>query len=1080
MTWIRHAARDQQGQLSILRHPPTTLHLRERKSPVAGKNQLGQQIRQKSGKSNIPTPDHRGQSSHQTNTSSFESVAEVKPGKSWLKQWFGSWFPDSKVEATVTSPKLPSKPEQTTDFETGSTSKDSTELAKRTIEEVETSSGGFWQALTSIPSWLNGKKVESAKLERAVIPQAERDETHKPSTFTRAINFVASAVRMADTATLGTISELAGTTKDVGEGLVGFFTGKDFAGHTKQFLAHKGTSFPSINDLEFQMMFGNIARLLASDPNQLDSEFQTIEIPTIEIDQGLITPLRVKGLKFRARLAPYPKDCSMIQKQQFQRAIEIEDLQCTVDLPRADQMPATLDISLPNGTLSIGSNIASAPGITDIGRLILSSDNASLPFDHTAIQIKADNLRVGFKKLNSATPFDPSAPTSLEAPGVLGFNDGAAEFKDICIATPLSLLRKAPDQTTVFQCGGFKLTNEISRDVMVNMRTIDVSSLDPQLCGPLKLDIGLDIRKVRNFPGASFIPKFLLNAQIDCEVSAELNKGELDFKKLKSGIKFKSAGTNWWSRKLTDWLNEIISSDKTTLVTGKDGKPKIRFFIPNPLKKIFGSIPLLGRIIPTELSIPLELSLPIKGLCPSPDNQGKVVVVDLLSNVVQGLLMGWFQIPGKAQLVQKDHELLCTAAASGNITVSKALTTIAGELESSGHSGQALRIWQAIPTSHFAQISLEDTQLSSEIINTMAHRMVEVDPDKAIALYGLALKGTPVGPLPENYDAEAVMTAAQRLDLTKPNEKAVALDVLEFLAMARPQGSAFAKLNQLFRSGQYPQARISGLLAKVIHLPPYADNLSHQASLLEEMEPSMGDAITEALINLPTHALTRQYGISAEETAAHFEPLMLKYHQEVQAARMYQNIHNAAKAGKILEDCIKQDDEGASAALKERLTSEVFHGSYGTPRYISGFQLLMDLDRKTLSPKLEQTRQHMLKILWRETRNQSIKWPGLSTEQETSTPAAQYQNAAARLFSIPEKDADSPDKLFETLSGIHRDMTEARGALPPSDQGLAQLLQFEQLVNSLMVETRMHMEALRFMEAEQPAQRTHGQQKKNP
>ena len=578
-------------------------------SSIAGKNQLGQQIRQKNGKSNIPSPDQTDHKPPQETPPSFESVAEVKPEKSWFGNWLGGLFSDNKVEATKASPKLPANTtpvsSQTTELdkrltqkvETETSSwldslpllpqlwggssvskledsnispelpsqevepgqKDRTELTGRTIEEVEATSGGLWKTLTAIPSWLKGKKVESATTEKGVIPLAERENAYQPSALTRAVNFVVDAVKMLDTATFGAISEVTGTVRGLAEDALTYVTGKGFAGNTKQFLEGKGTRFPTMNDEQFQAMLGSIAQLLASNPDNLDSKFQTIEIPTIEIDQGLITPLRVKGLKFKARLAPYPKDCSLIQRQKFQRAIELEDLECTVDLPRADQAPATLDISLPKGVLSIGSNIAATTGITDLGRLLTSGQNESLPFDHTAIQIQADALRVGFRKLNSATPFDPSAPPSLEAPGVLGFNEGAAEFKDVCIATPLSLLRKAPDQTTIVQCGGFKLTNQVNRDVMVNMRSIDASSLDLQLSGPVKLDIGLDLSKLCCFPGImSMLPKFLVDAQVDCHANVHLHKGELDIKQAKSGLTFTPTGRNWLSKKVAKWLGEAM------------------------------------------------------------------------------------------------------------------------------------------------------------------------------------------------------------------------------------------------------------------------------------------------------------------------------------------------------------------------------------------------------------------------------------------------------------------------------------------------------------------------------------------
>lgn len=1013
------------------------------KTPVTGKDQQGRKIRQEHGKNNIPSSTGVRQPTSDLSKQAFDSVTEVKPQTNWLIRWFSGFLSDSKDEAAKNT--VSSNPK--------------THPENRSPQKAGVASTGWFD---SLPAWLTGKKVEQAKSSGAVIPPAERNETFQPSLFTKAINFVTSAVRMVNAATRGVIGE-------VSDDALSYFTGKSFAGHTRQFLANKGTRFPTINEKEFQAMLGNIARLLASNPNVIDSEFQHIEIPNIEIDQGMATPLRVKGLKLRARLVPYPKDCPLIQRQTFQRAIEIEGLECKVDLPRPDQAPSALDVSLPKGVLSVGSSITASTGITDIGRLLVSGSNESLPFDHTAIQLKGDTLRVGFRKINSASPFDITAPPSLTAPGVLGFNNGVCELRDLCISTPASIFRPAPDQTTIVQCSGFKLDNEVSRDLLVNLRSIDASSLDQQLSGPLKVDIGLDISKVKHFPGMSLVPRFLLNAQIDCQIDTQLRKGELDFKQLKAGIQFTPSKNNWWSSKIANWLNDIMSSDQTTLIAGSDGTPNVRFYLPSPFKKIFGKIPFIGRFIPSELPIPIDIPLPVRGLSPSSDNPGKWVAVDWVSDVLETLKMDWFQLSGKAQLVQQNHEQLCIAAASGDFSASKTLTTIASELDASGHSGQALRIWQAIPSAHFAPLIRENTRLSSNVISNMAHRMVEVDPAKAIALYGLTLKDTPIGKLPENYNFEAVMSAARKLDLSKPNEMAAAFDVYEFLSMAQPQSTAFATLRQHFRTGLYPSRRMSGLVTKMIHLPPYLGNPSLQATLLEELEelkPSLGDTIKEALISLPTHQLSRHNGISAAETAAHFEPLMLKYHLEVQAARMYQNINNPDKAREILEQCIQQGGEGAASALEERITSEAYHGSYGLPRYISGYQFLMSMNGQ-LSRELQQTREHMLKVLWRESRDQAIQWPGLRPDKAELPSVAQCRDAESKLFAISEQDADNPGKLLEILTDIHKDIIKAENLTPNPEQTFPQLIQLKQLVNNLMVDTAIQMEALEYMKSEQ-------------
>ena len=569
------------------------------------------------------------------------------------------------------------------------------------------------------------------------------------------------------------------------------------------------------------------------------------------------------------------------------------------------------------------------------------------------------------------------------------------------------------------------------------------------------MDAALDLRKLRHLPGLSLLPKWLCNAQLNCSADIIMHKGEVDFKQAKKGIKLSPANSNWLSRRLAGIINQALSSEHTKLVRGEQGETLVHAHLP--LLEILRKIPVLGKLIPNEFP------LPITGSQPTPDSDGKLVAVDIISEAVQELKMDWFGMSGKIQLVRKDHEQLCTAAASGVLSVSQALITQAGDLELSGHHSEACRMLQAIPYAHYASLSHKDSQISVKMLNRMAHKLVDVDPDKAIALYGLTLKEGPVGELPGGYDGESVMQAALRLDTTKPNELAVALDIFEFLAISKPDSNAFAKLTQLYKTGLYPLDRLSPLMAQVIHLPPYAGNLSHQAGLLREMEPLMGSSIKEALESLPTHKIEDLHGITSKETAAHFDVLMQKYNLSVQAARMYQGMGDTQQAKRILENAIHQNGTDSAAAFYERLSCEIFQGLYGTPRYTSAYQLLTSLIDSSLSPDMVQNRNHLLKVLWRETRSLLLQWPDMECSPIATDAEKKYKQALSELFAIEESLLNSPDQLHQSLINIQKIMNEAKALMDTNDQNFASLNLFADLTESLLSDTNIEIELIRYM-----------------
>ena len=1096
--------------------PPSSAN--EVEGSVSGKNRLQQTVTTASV-SEPRIPERQGVSPHLDKPSgqNFEQVTAVEPQKTGWTSWLSGWFYGSKVSSTDGQAKLP-EPDD-------STEKKTTQLSERSAEARDAETYSLWDFLPTLPEWLSGSSVKSTHVEPEVVTgkssSAHKTDTEltdrsveetkpQPSLWQRLMNqawfrgsevkptslsesqkgYIPPSERSAPDEPGGMIKSIKdwGTSlisygswlNQVSDGLLGssassamdkvddaisYFTGNSFAGHTREFMSRGGVTLPGVSDEEFQAIVGKIASVMANTVQDARGSVE-IEIPTLEINTGQLTPLRVKGLKARIKLLPVEQDCALIQTQRFQRTIELHDLSCKIELPRADQLPATLDIAIPKGSLTVGSDLLDVISVTGIAKALTSSNRDQLPFDHTAVQLKAASLKVDFDKLNAALPFDPLAPNSLTDPGIIGFHKGTAKFKDFSFTTPLSLLRKAPELTTV-HCGGFELTNESNRDPLVQLRKIDVSNLSQQMSGRLKLDIGLDLRKLKHFAFTSLVPKRFLNIQLNCQADLNLVEGEVDIQQAKRGIKLTPAASNWWSKKICSWLNEAMASDKTQLVTGKDGKPRVHLHIG--LVETLRGIPRLGKHIPNEFPLPLT------GLIPSEEHQGRFVVTDLLSDIVGGLQSSWFGIPGKAQLVRKDDERLCQAAAGGSLPVSKTLFTRAIQLESSGHHGEACRMLEAIPYTHYAQISEDSSLCNPGVLSTMAHHLAEVDPDKAIAVYGLSLRQSSIGVLPQGYNQEGIMESVAKLDLGKPNELEVATDVYEFLAATKPESNALSKLYSLCKNNQYSAERMASLLPKVIDRPPFAGNLGLQAGLLREMESLLGDKISNIIACVPTAGITDQFGVPAQDVADILEPLMMKYGHFVQAARMFESMKQTEKARKILEDAIADQAKEAPQALNERIISEIFHGTYGNPRYVSAYNLLLDLGKKTLLPTLEQNRQHLLKVLWRETRGQNIQWPHNNIDSEASTAAIESHAAIHELFSITEQQHDSSETLHQTLTAIKAKLDSAMANSLKSEAHYSKLQEFSHLTKSLIDDVNIAIQLanhLGFDRKQEPPQRT--------
>ena len=992
---------------------------RDDASVSVGRNAQGQGITQTQHPNSIPEasgdPIHRQKPSSETFQNVTETQVESFSTSAW--KWTTSWFTNKTVESTSATSHITHKNNKSSAARAVST---------RTVEETPITAStnpSWWQS--HMPTWMGGK-VEKTE-GREYIPQGSRPIENKESAFTR---FLKDAVQVGTSAANwisgGKLQSTAGNWGSWG---------------TRKLLEAKAkTTFPNMTDDQFKALLGELTALI-SDTMSESPTSRYINIPEIKINVGLPDPVRIRNLRFKASPAHVQDNCALIHTQDLKRSVRVEDLECFVDIPRPDQEPAELQILMDQGVVTIGSDLKKVLNninTWDVTKAATWSGfkNIPLDMDNTAVQVETPKLTVKFSKLNSAS-----------ASGLLAFDKGEAVLKNITLSRPLSL-KKPSNQSTILQCGGFTLKNQRSRECLVDLKKIDVPLLDETLSGHASAEFSLDLGKVKHFPDASKAVKHLQGIHLDCNVELDIKEGEIDFTSLKKGLKIKqgkhSSPKSWF----VSWvINAVLGADETRIYKNETGQNRLDVGFSTPvLGWLIGKI--AGRYL-TNIPLPGTMAVGREG------TDGQLIGTNIISMVVTGILNGWFMAPAQVHVIRKDHEQMCNAAAAGDISASRGLMTTIKKLEDMEHTDETIRMLEAIPAEHFNKIYDEAEIIPKEWVSHLARNLAAIDPDKAIAIYAKIMSKTELEDLPETVNVQKMMNRAYELYKQDPAAKATAIDMFEFMALAKPESGAAEHLVTLTQAGEYPVENIVQILPQSLRSPYYISHPEEQIALLLQIESKITEYMPKILEYFPTQQIETNYrknALDAERHLASLEKMAVKHNCSVFIAKVLDRVGNEERAKKLLATAISSGDK---TALQYRIAGEIEHARYGQPQYISAFNLLSKLlANKPISMDLQSAAVTQMASLWKNTRGKAIQWPYLKPlpEDFENPGVTGLQQSLTRLFGISADEFNTPKTLLLKLNEVREELSKVITHCDLKNPVMVPLSNYSQLVDELAEE----------------------------
>ncbi len=999
-------------------NPPIAPTTKGATSRNAGRNSSGQQITPTTTEPR--TPSHTGQRPDSVSLPELK-VEHTEPQQqnmisSWL-QYINPWASSKKIESVISTQDTVNQQR-----DSGSVA-ESHDLTKRDVTGVQpipkARTSSWW------PSWFSGNKVEVTEAKPALLPRAEQTAPDKRSKLTKVRNFLGGWTAWG-------ISGINYLTGGVAGRASSNLAVSQFHSTARSILENKlSTRFPHLTDAEFKAVLDKVMTLL------LEGGSQHLELNEIHVDIGQPHPIIISDLRLDVSSTTLLSDCSSIQTQSFRRSLKIKNFSCRIRLPRGEAAPSELRLVIPKAVLTVGSNlpaIARDANLSDYWKLY-SEGSADLPADNTAIDLKAEKAVIRYDKIASVTPLSASTPTQAGSTGLLGFNKGSVEFKHLRFSRPIKVLTAPSNQSSTVQFEDFKLNNEPNPNLLMDLHSVDATGLDHDLNGNIKADLTLDLNKVREMEGYGGHPKWMYNFKLSVAMDSQVKKGEIDFSDLRKGLTVKSAGGKG-SKLVAYFLNLALSSDQTCLKSGKNGKPRLHIHIP--LLYSLSFLPGIDRLLSFDIPLPDSL----KGVSIKPDSGGKIVTTELLSNLFTSLLNAWSLAPAKVHLVKPGLETLACDAASGSQIAAETLLSEAEGLKINGHNDLALRLMETIPFKTFVALS-ENGTLSSEQLNTIACQLLDSDQDKAIALYGHSLRGKNLSNPSREFNVSAMMKAAENLNMLKADERAVAIDIYEFLAQAAPEEDSISRLCNLCIQDQYPPAKMADLLKKSLLLPPYSENPELQISLMNRMESVLKEENKGVLLELTQYALSKaaQENMKFLNALTSLELVMVKNGLSNDAATIRYALGETEQATLLLEQGIKNSDP---ASLQGRIKRLIQDQPYHPESYQTAYSTLSDiLSDEDQSDEMRIAAHSLFINLWQNSIPHSSEWI-------ETLPANHFQETAKKLFTITTVERESPELFLLKLRAISSELSDALLQTDISSSQEFTLTSLTSIVNTLI------------------------------
>lgn len=767
----------------------------------------------------------------------------------------------------------------------------------------------------------------------------------------------------------------------------------------------------------------------------------------ILIKNGDALPVRITALNFDSKRVVRPSESYLINGQATENHFEMGDLSCTVEIPFEDSPPLILQLRLENTTLSVGTDISIAQ--------VLKNQFISSSRDRTAVQLSAEKVEVRYENLDSYQELTSVPDPSKESDCIVGFERGKLTMKGVRLCKPLDLLEASTKQTSILIFDSLKYVNESARPALVEVKKVNVQHLDDTHNGTFTSSLIIHPKTIRNIPYIGWLLAPLFSSPVHLEIFAFMQHGEVRMKDLKHGISV-SGGT------LTGWLvKKALKAKQTRLVpycggTGLQigwpfkfiackivlpglvpGKPassiedhdQITFRQLNQTRAQSHSVP--GQPQPDDTSFEELPSLHHQHSEALDLEDGVLIVPDTFSSVLSVIFSGESALAQPVRMVPRLLEKRCIEAAKGDETACQILLRFVRDQERFQHENDCMMALEAIPEAFFIKEAAEADDETWLWFESVAHRLITVDREKAFELYKQLLKRKDI----ENAsgltsNTEWLIHLAKHLPKNTPEEKAIAFRLAEFAYKSDPEKAeeAIKLLINWNKNQLYKKSQLSTLLQDLISNHPYFADPHHLVSLLNLLDRSHPEVVAHSLEHFPIKTLIQNLwikdSIRAHNTLDFLKMLLVKHGRFKEAAELLIESGDHRQAARMLDLGIRQ---GKPSALKVKLDLALRNELPEDVSLAKEVRHLRYLIENTATP--EAMRGAAVSILAGVvTEKPHPELAGIFTEDllMTEEKKASFVKAVDKLFDLQYAEASTLNDRMRTLNQIEELLKAAR------------------------------------------------------
>ncbi|WP_252179606.1 hypothetical protein [Endozoicomonas sp. 4G] len=767
----------------------------------------------------------------------------------------------------------------------------------------------------------------------------------------------------------------------------------------------------------------------------------------ILIKNGEDLPVRVTALNFDSKRVVQASASYLINGQATENHFQVGDLSCTVEIPLADRPPLTLHFKLENTTLSVATDMS-------IAQLLKNTFVASSQ-DRTAVQLSAERVEVRYENLDTYEELTTVPAPSVESDCLVGFERGKVTMEGVRFCKPLDLLEASPKQTSILVFDSLKFTNESARPALVEVKSVKVQHLDDAHNGTFASSLTIHPKTIRNMPYIGWLLAPLFSRPVHLEVVAFMQHGEIRIKDLKRGISVSGGRlTSWLVKKaLTARQTRLVPHEASTalqigwpltfvacqvdlpgLLPGKPAsraeyQDQVTFEQLHQRPTHDPSIADPSPLDDTSLEeLPSRHHLHLEAL---DQEEGVLIIPDTFSRILSEIASGDQALAQPLRMVPRLLETRCIEATKGDEAACRALLRFVRDQEKFQHESDCMIALQAIPAAFFVKEAAKADDETWLWLESVAHRLIAVDGEKAFELYKQLLKRKDIENASELVtDIEWLIHLAKNLPTNTPEEKALAFRLAEFTYKSNPE-KAEDIIKLLIRWSQnklYKNSQMRTFIEDLISHHPYFTDPHHLVSLLNLLDRSHPDIVAHALAHFPIQTLLQNFqvhdNIRAHNTLGFLKELLIRHGLFKEAAELLIESGNHRQAARMLDLGIRQGNPSALKVMLELAVRDQLPEDITLEKEMRRLRHLME--NPTTSEAMSEAAMSILADVMKQKPHPELAEIFTEGVLMAEEKKAYFVKAVNSLFNLQDGEAVTLSDRLQTLNQIEEYLKAAR------------------------------------------------------